>query len=61
MDDEQLKIIRAMTPAQRLRLSKELYWTARKLKAAGFRAQHPEWTEERVQAEVRAVFLYGHT
>jgi hypothetical protein len=55
--EEQLQILRAMTGQRRLKLAEQLYWTARKLKAAGLRAQHPDWLENRVQDEVRSLFL----
>jgi hypothetical protein len=58
---EQVKILRAIPGAERLRLAERLYWSARKMKAAGLRAQHPDWPEERVGAEVRRIFLNGRT
>ncbi|MBX7258431.1 MAG: hypothetical protein K1Y02_18860 [Candidatus Hydrogenedentes bacterium] len=60
MDDpEYWNIIRAMTPEQKLATAQRLYDSARELKAAGFRMQHPDWTEEQVQAAVRKAFLYA--
>jgi hypothetical protein len=50
-----------MTPERRLKLAEQLYWTARKLKAAGVRMHHPDWTEEQVAAEVRRIFLHART
>ena len=58
---DQIAALKAMTGEQRLRVAESLYWTARKLKAAGVRAQHPEWPEERVQEEVRRIFLHAGT
>lgn len=57
MQDE---IIRKMTPARRLEVARGLYETAWKLKAAGLRHQHPDWSEEQVLAKVRRVFLTGY-
>ena len=54
---EQIKIFRAMTGQKRLALAQDLYWSARKIKAAGLRYQHPDWSEERVNAEVTRIFL----
>jgi hypothetical protein len=48
-----------MTGEPRLRLAEQLYWSARKLKPAGLRPQHPDWTEEQFNAEVRRIFLHG--
>ena len=58
---EQIEIFRAMTGARRLQLAEQLYWSARKLKLAGLRAQHPDWTIEQLNAEVRRVFLHART
>ena len=58
---KQIEIFRAMTGEQRLRLAEQLYWSARKLKLAGLRAQHPDWTEEQLNAEVRRIFLHART
>jgi len=53
---EQIAVLRAMSGQERLRLAERLYWSARKMKAAGVRAQHPDWLEERVDDEVRRIF-----
>ena len=58
---EQVEIFRAMTGERRLQLAEQLYWSARKLKLAGLRAQHPDWTKEQLNAEVRRVFLHART
>ena len=61
MTPEEIRILRALTPAQKLRSAERLYWTARALKAAWLRQQHPDWSEEEVQRKVREIFLYGRT
>ncbi len=58
---EQVGIMRAIPGEQRLRLAEQLYWSARKLKVAGLRAQHPDWPEQRILAEVRRIFLNART
>jgi hypothetical protein len=58
---EQIAALRAMPGERRLRLAEGLYWSARKLKAAGIRAQHPDWPDERVSAEVREFFVHART
>ena len=50
-----------MTGEKKIRLAEQLWWEARKLKAAGLRAQHPDWTEEQVEAKVREIFLYAQS
>jgi hypothetical protein len=62
MDDGvQLRILRAMTPEQKLEAAMRLYWSARGLKAAALRARHPEWSEEELQRAVREIFLYARS
>jgi hypothetical protein len=43
-----------------LQKAERLYWTARKLKAAGLRWQHPDWSEDQSKAQVR-IFLHART
>jgi hypothetical protein len=61
MDPEARRILRAMTPAQKLRAAERLYWSARQLKAAALRAQHPDWSEEKIQRTVREIFMYARS
>ena len=65
MEDElhpaQIAAYRRMTPAQKLEQFHNLYWMARRLKACGIRSQHPDWSEEQIQAKVREVFLLATT
>jgi len=58
---KQIEILRAMSGERRLRLAEQLYWSARKLKIAGLRAQHPDWPDDRLNAEVRRIFLHART
>jgi hypothetical protein len=51
--------LRRMTPEEKLKAVINLYWTARRLKAAGVRLQHPEWTDAQVEAAVREAFLHA--
>lgn len=61
MHPEQKRIYQNMTAEQKLRLLLDLQLTARKLKAAGLRKQHPDWTEKEVQEKVREIFLYARS
>lgn len=61
MTPEEIRILRAMTPEQKLRAIDRLYWTARSLKAAWLRQQHPDWREDEIQREVRAIFMNART
>jgi hypothetical protein len=58
---EQIEILRAMSGEKRLRLAELLYWSARKIKAAGVRSQHPDWPEERINAEVTRIFRHARS
>ena len=58
---EQFAILRAMSGERRLQLAEMLYWSARKLKTAGVRSQHPDWPEEKVNAEVNRIFLHARS
>lgn len=61
MSPEYLAKLRSMTGAQKLRTAFGLYWTARKVKAARLRQQHPMWTEEQVQQRVKEIFMHAVT
>ena len=58
---EQFVALRAMSGVRRLRLAEQLYWSARKLKAAFLRSQHPDWPEPRVEDELRRIFTHART
>ena len=53
------RILRAMSPAQKLKAAERLYHSARQLKTAALRARHPDWTEEAIHRAVREVFLHS--
>ncbi len=56
-DPEQMRLFSAMTPTERWAVAQSLYRTARDVKRAGVRAEHPDWNEERILEEVRQHFL----
>jgi hypothetical protein len=58
---EQIVVLRKMSGEKRLRLAEQLYWSARKLKIAGIRAQHPDWPDAQIFAEVRRIFSHART
>ena len=61
LHSEQIRIFKSMTPEQKLKVALRLYYSARELKTAGLRSQNPEWTEDKVQYEVREIFFYART
>jgi hypothetical protein len=58
---EQIAAFRRMTPARRLALAEQLYWSARELKAAGLRAQHADWSPQQVREAVTEIFSHART
>jgi hypothetical protein len=56
---EQFAFLRAIPGERRLELAEQMFWSARRLKAAGVRHQNPEWLEEKVVAEVNRIFLHA--
>lgn len=58
---EYVEALRRLTGEQKLRAAFALYWSARELKAAALRAQHPDWTPEEVQRRVKEIFLHAVT
>ena len=59
MHPEQIKIYRLMTPAQKLDVSLKLYHSAKVLKAAALKQQHPDWSAEEIKKKVNEIFLYA--
>ena len=56
---EQFAIYRRMTPGRRLEVAEQLYWSARRMKAAWLKSLHPDWTEDRIEAEVTSNFSHA--
>lgn len=61
MDTEAQRILRAMSPAQKLKAAERLYHSARQLKAAALHAAHPDWNDEAVRRAVREAFLHSRS
>ena len=61
MHPEQKKSYQAMTPEKKLQLALDLYYSAKELKFAGLKRQHPEWSMEKINQKVREIFLYAKT
>ena len=58
---EQIEILRRMTPEQRWQAAPRLYWTMRRHKSAFLQSQHPDWSEQQVDDEVRRIFSNART
>ena len=48
---------RPLSPSQKLATANALWHSARALKLAMLKATHPDWSDERLRAEVRRIFL----
>ena len=57
----QIKIFQNMSAQRKWELSIELNYNARALKAAALRKDHPEWNEEKVNEEVKKIFINAST
>jgi hypothetical protein len=58
---DQVVALRRLTPEQRYRASREMYWTLRRHKTAFLRSLHADWSEERLEAEVLRIFRDART
>ena len=56
---EQIKALRKMTPAERLKTGLQFMEEMRQLKAAALRAQHSEWTEKQIMHALREFVMHG--
>jgi len=52
MDPEDVKVLRQMTPAQRLERGLRFLGHACKFKAAALRVHHPGWSEQQIRRSV---------
>ncbi|HEV2692724.1 MAG TPA: hypothetical protein VG347_07475 [Verrucomicrobiae bacterium] len=52
----QIELYRRMSPGRRLELAEQMYWSARRMKAAWLKSLHADWTDEQVNAEVTRNF-----
>jgi Rv0078B-related antitoxin len=60
-ENKQHEIIKKMSPQQKLEASMSLYHSAKKLKAAWLKQQHPDWTSEQIDQAVRKAFAHART
>ena len=52
----QNEILRKMTPAKKLQLAMNLYYSAWRLKAAWLRELHKDWSDKQIEQEVKRIF-----
>ena len=58
---EQIEIYRRMTPGRRLEIAEQMYWSARRMKFAWLRTQHPDWTDAEIEVEVTRNFSHARS
>jgi hypothetical protein len=58
---EQIKALRKMSLARRAELALGFIRSMRRIKAAALRAQHPDWSEQQVAAELRRLTLHARS
>jgi hypothetical protein len=61
MHPVQIEGFRRMTPAEKLKMVAALYETGIRLRVAGLRMTHPEWSEDRLDLEARRALMYAGT
>ena len=58
---EQLEALRRLTPQQRYKAGRRLYWTLRKHKRAFLQSIHPDWSKAQLDEQLRQIFLNART
>jgi len=58
---KQLKILRNISPAQKLETARQLFQTAWELKRAGIKMFHPDWKADQIEKATRDFFLYARS
>ena len=58
---EQIKILKSLSPNEKLKLAEKLYTSAKMLKVSALRQQHPHLSEEKIAAKVMEIFLYARS
>lgn len=59
LDDEMAAVLRAKTGAERLRIASDMFASARKMLINSLRSQHPDWTDQQVNAEAVRRLSHG--
>lgn len=49
------------SPEKKIELSLELYYSARELKRASIKAFNPSWDDNKIENELRKIFIYART
>jgi hypothetical protein len=61
LSELEYQIFSKMAAEKKLELSLHLYYSARQLKEAALKVQYPDWTQKRIDKEIREIFLYARS
>jgi hypothetical protein len=61
VDDEMAAVLRAKTGAERLKIANDMFVAVRRMIASHLAAEHPDWSEERVERETSRRISHGAT
>ena len=53
------RILRDMSPTQRLDAAMDMFWVAREQKASALQRHNPDWTEERIKRALFEAIVYA--
>lgn len=59
VDDRMAEVLRGKTGAERLAIAFGLYSSARRMLISALRSEHPDWTEEQINAEAARRLSHG--
>jgi hypothetical protein len=59
MDDRMADILRAKSPAERLRIAADIWKSARRFLSSVLKSDHPDWTMKQVDNEVLRRSAHG--
>ena len=59
LSPEYIRILQGMSGEEKLRTAAKMWWTARNLKTAFLKRQHPDWSEEKIETKVKEIMLYA--
>jgi hypothetical protein len=59
MDDRMADVLRAKTPAERLRIAADIWKSSHRFLSSVLKSEHPGWTVKQVDDEVLRRFAHG--
>ena len=59
VDDKMAQVLRLKTGAERLQIASEMFSSARQMIINMLRSQHPDWDEQKVNAEAARRLSHG--